>query len=385
MVGPRRSSLVPAIFLSMTLTAWCQSFENPAASLARKIAGLLPQREAVTLSFRNLSSMTSADVSAARAVLERELRAQGLAVRAQGGVEVAVTITENARGNLWVAEIRRAEAREVVMEQAAIEQAVASTAAVITIEKKLLFEQDELILDFSPGGAAAMVVLDAAGVSLHEGAQTPRVPIARAWPRDLRGRLVVQGGTYQAYLPGAKCNGVIVSGLSVTCSDGILWPLAFGVQATFVPTRNFFDGRVLMANGSQKNLPAFFSAATFEDRGRSEWLFAGTDGRTYLYDAALQPAGSWTGWGSDVAGIESECGARSHVLATRTGDSAVTDSVEAYEIADRSPQPVGDAVTFPGPVTALWPAPDRGVAFAVSRDLKSGRYAAFRLAITCTH
>src|SRR5579864_6804840 len=232
MVGSRRSSLVPAIILSMTLTAWCQSFDGPAASLAGKIAALLPKREAVTLSFRNLSSMPSADASAARVVLERELRTQGLTVRAQAGVEVAVTISENARGYLWVAEIRRAEAREVVMEQAAIPHEAAATAAVITIEKRLLFEQDERILDFSPAGAMAMVVLDAAGVSLHEGAQTPRVPIARSWPRDLRGRLVVQGGTYQAYLPGAKCNGVIVSGLSVTCIDGILWPLASGVQAT---------------------------------------------------------------------------------------------------------------------------------------------------------
>src|SRR5690349_6961842 len=120
MVGSRRSSLVPAIFLSMTLTAWCQSFDGTAASLARKIAALLPQPEAVTLSFRNLSSMTSADASGARAVLERELHAQGLTVRGQGGVEVAATITENARGYLWVAEIRRGAAREVVMEQAGI-------------------------------------------------------------------------------------------------------------------------------------------------------------------------------------------------------------------------------------------------------------------------
>ena len=115
------------------------------------------------------------------------------------------------------------------------------------------------------------------------------------------------------------------------------------------------------------------------------WAFAGTDTRTHLYNTTLENAGGWTGWGSDIAGVESECGERSQVLVTASGDGAATDSVAAYEIVGGSPQPVGEAVSFPGPVTALWPATERGVAFAVSRDLKSGRYAAFRLAITCTH
>ena len=110
---------------------------------------------------------------------------------------------------------------------------------------------------------------------------------------------------------------------------------------------------------------------------------AGVDGRTYLYNATFGAVGSWTGWGSDVAGIESECGARSQVLATKMGDSTVADGVQAYEILDGTPQLVGDSAAFPGPVTALWPGPEHDVAFAVSRDLKSGRYAAFRLAITC--
>ena len=155
--------------------------------------------------------------------------------------------------------------------------------------------------------------------------------------------------------------------------------------AQFAPARNFFDGRIVSPNGSQKSLPAFFSAAQVETHGDKMWAFAGTDTRTHLYNATLENAGGWTGWGSDIAGIESECGERSQVLVTASGDGAATDSIAAYEIVGGSPQPVGEAVSFPGPVTALWPATERGVAFAVSRDLKSGRYAAFRLAITCAH
>jgi hypothetical protein len=155
--------------------------------------------------------------------------------------------------------------------------------------------------------------------------------------------------------------------------------------AQFAPERNFFDGRIVASNGSQRSLPAFFSAASVETRGDKMWAFAGTDTRTHLYNASLENVGAWTGWGSDIAGIESECGGRSQVLVTASSDDAGADSVAAYQIVGGSPQPVGEAVSFPGPVTALWPATERGVAFAVSRDLKSGRYAAFRLAITCAH
>ncbi|HKX00454.1 MAG TPA: hypothetical protein VJN43_22135 [Bryobacteraceae bacterium] len=368
--------------------AWPQSFDSAAAALARKIAALIQQREPVALSFRNLSSMSAQEVSSARSALERELGAQGLAVRAAPGIELVVTMAENARGYLWVAEVRRGDTREVVMEQAAMPRAAAPVAPALNIEKKLLFEQDEPVLDVGPGtapGAGTLVVLDRAGVSLHEKTETPRVPISRAWPRDLRGRLAVEGAAYQAFLPGARCHGMIVNGLSVTCNDDVLWPIGSGMQAAFTPNRNLFDGRVLLSNGTQKNLPAFYSAASVQDRGRTEWLFAGADGRTYLYDSALAPNGSWSGWGSDIAGVESDCGARSQVLATGPGDGAVADTVTAYEIADGRPQPVTDAAAFPGPVTALWASPERGAAFAISRDLKSGRYAAFRLSITCAH
>src|SRR5579863_1960044 len=221
MLGSPRSFLLPAIFLSVAVTAWGQSFDRPAAGLARKIAAAMKPGERVTVSFRNLSSMDSADASAGRVALERELLAQRVVLRANGAVEVAVTISEDSRGYLWVAEIRRGDTREVMMEQADLPR-VPVAAAGMTIEKKLLFEQEEPILDFSPASAAAgapLVVLDGEGISLQEGNQTPRLPIALSGPRDLRGRVVVQNGAYRAYLPGVECNGVIVNGLSVTCNE----------------------------------------------------------------------------------------------------------------------------------------------------------------------
>lgn len=395
MVGPRLRILFPAILVLVVVTACAQSYDQQARGLAQKIAAGLKPREAAFLSFRNISTMNPSDVNAAHTALERELYALGVALGAPSqGVEVAVTLSESLEDSVWVAEIRRAEGQEMVMD-ARPKQPATAAAPSLTVEKKLLLESDQQILDLAPMGRE-LLVLDSETVTLYENAASGwqrklavRVPAARPWPRDLRGRLMVQGDAYQAYLPGLTCHGNAAGGLGISCRDESRWPVGVGPGmlgfAQFAPARNFFDGRIVAPNGSQKSLPAFFSAASVETRGDKLWAFAGTDSRSHLFSATLENAGGWTGWGSDIAGIESECDGRSQVLVTGSGDDAAADSVASYEIVGGSPQPVGEAVSFPGPVTALWPATERGVAFAVSRDLKSGRYAAFRLAITCAH
>jgi hypothetical protein len=396
MVGSRLRISFPAILVLVVVTACAQSYDQLAHGLAQKIAARLKPREAASLSFHNMSTMNPSEVNAAHAALERELHAQGIALAApsQGGIEVAVTLSESLEDWVWVAEIRRADGPETVMEMRPKPPAVTAATPLI-VEKKLLLETDQQILDLAPM-ARELLVLDSEDVSVYENAAggwqrklAVRLPTPRPMPRDLRGRLMVQGDAYQAYLPGLTCHGNAAGGLGISCRDESLWPVGAGPGmlgfAQFAPSRNFFDGRIVAPNGSQKSLPAFFSAAGIETRGDKMWAFAGIDTRTHLYNAALDGAGGWTGWGSDIAGIESECGERSQVLVTASGDGAATDSIAAYEIVGGSPQPVGEAVSFPGPVTALWPATERGVAFAVSRDLKSGRYAAFRLAITCAH
>jgi hypothetical protein len=416
MVGSRPRFLSRTILFLAAAAAWCQSFNEPAHGLAQKIAAVVKPPGQVMLAWRNLSSMSPADAAAAQAGLERELRALGLALAdTPGGLEVQVTLSENLRDFVWVAEIRRpvasdndepdAAAREVVIEERPKPPAAAGTESMV-IEKKLMLEEDQRILDLAPLGRG-LVVLDAEAVSIYENAGagwqpklSVRIPVSRPWPRDLRGRILVQGivqgiaqnnaqaGAYQAYLPGLTCNGNSGGGLSITCREESLWPIGAGPHmlgfAQFTPTRNFFSGRVVAPNGSEKSLPAFFSGAEFQVRETAAWALAGVDGRTYLYNTPVKNSGAWAGLGSSIAGIESECGARSQVFATSPGDGAVADSVRAYDIVDGTPRPAG-AVAFSGPVTELWPAAERGVVFAISRDLKSGRYAAFRLAITCAH
>ena len=175
--------------------------------------------------------------------------------------------------------------------------------------------------------------------------------------------------------------------MSITCREASLWPIGAGPRmlgfAQFAPARNYFDGRVIAPNGSTVSVPAFFSAAGFQLGASSAWALAGVDGQTHLYNTPIKNSSAWAAMGSGIVGLESDCGGRFQVLAAAAGDGTVTDSVSAYDVMDGAPRSTGDAVAFPGPVTALWPAAERGAAFAVSRDLRSGRYAAFRLAITC--
>jgi hypothetical protein len=49
---------------------------------------------------------------------------------------------------------------------------------------------------------------------------------------------------------------------------------------------------------------------------------------------------------------------------------------------ERQAVETGAPAEMPGPVTALWPL-DESSAVAVARDLGSGAYAAFRLAVSC--
>ena len=388
MVGVHPRILLPLILVSLSPAAWCQSFDDPAHALARKIGAALKTREPAAFSFHSVASVSASDAAAARDALERALPAEGVRAAPEAGISVFVTLSENLRDWVWVAEIRRSDSREVAMEEWPRPEE-ASSAGSLVIEKRPLPEETARILDAAPLGRS-LLLLDAESVAIYENSGgawqrklSVRVPLTRPLPLDSRGRLFAQRDVYQAYLPGLTCNGNAAGGLSITCRDEALWPLGNDARAISISTRNFFE-QFVSPDGVEKRMPAFFSAAGLADRGRAGWIFAGADGRTRVYNTAFEPGPSWGGWGSDIAAVETECGSRTLLLATGTGDSTAPDTVQAYELTQRTPQPAGDPVSFPGPVTALWQASERGAAIVVSRDLKSGRYAAFRLAIPCS-
>ena len=106
---------------------------------------------------------------------------------------------------------------------------------------------------------------------------------------------------------------------------------------------------------------------------------AGADGRAHSYSRNWTPGSTIEHWGSDLAGVDTPCGPR--ILATRAGGPDERDAVQPYAFVDGAASIAGPPLEFPGPVTALWSAGNS--ATAVSRDLETGRYAAFSLAPAC--
>jgi hypothetical protein len=171
-------------------------------------------------------------------------------------------------------------------------------------------------------------------------------------------------------MPGIVCTGTFSSVPSMSCGESNApWPLD-GVAAELAPGRNYF---------SAPRLGSFFSAASLP----GFQVVTGLDGRARVYDSALREVSLVSGWGSDIAAIESGCHAGAQLLATRPGEAGEPDTVQVYENAERRAAPTGDPATFRGPVVALWPSARKGEAVAVAKSSETGRYAAYSLAILC--
>src|ERR1039457_5570901 len=343
---------------------------SAARDLARGVAAAVAH-EPVAVSVKNLSALGAGETAEIRRVFESELKAAG-----QPAAEVQLTISENMTQFLLVAEIHRGGERHVLLESWPRTPAAAATSPKdkpprVTLEKKLLWEQDQPILD-------------AARVLMVRGAerQSAPIPATHPWPRDMRGRLSVSqsvsNAAFTAWLPGTTCRGSAQPQLSLECHDSQdPWLLAPGASALFAPNRNLFQGHIDIEPGGVRELPPFYSAAPAGEA----WIFAAADGRAHVYTHSWELAGNIDQWGSDIAGIQTPCGTR--ILATRPTSLTEADAIQPYELepSDGAPDPNGPALEFSGPITALWSAGNS--ATAVSRDLQTGRYAAFSLAPTC--
>jgi len=365
-----------------------------ARELARKTAAFAGRGALVTVAWRNLSTLESA-ATQSRTAFEAALQEAGLRIGDTSPVaEARITISENASYFLLVEEAAKGDERQVWIASWKRGESAAALPQGVALEKKLVWEQAEQILDlaFPPAG---MLVLSPSSIALYarngtqwEAQRTVPLSPAKPWPADLRGRLRLKGAGFQALLPGLQCDGTTEPSLSADChASDDAWMLESGSRALllaeFAASRNYFGGRVTTQTGQRKTVPAFFSSASAEWQGRTWWLLATTDGRVQIFDPAFDPAGTLSvQWGSDIVGTDAHCGTGSQVLATRPGDRAQGDAIQAFTLADRTPQPLTEPVDFPGPVLALWTSGGSAVT-AVVRDLRTGKYSAYAVTVVC--
>lgn len=389
----RWHAVLPALLFFCSGAKAADDASGAARELARKTAAFAGKGAPVAVTWRNLSSLESA-AAQARTAFEDFLQDAGMRNGDTPVVGARVTVSENASQFLLVEEASKGEEHQVWIASWKRSETAAAPTSGVALEKKLVWEQAEQILDvaFPPAG---MLVLSPSSVTFYarnsmQWAAQRTVPLspAKPWPADVRGRLRLKGASFQALLPGMQCDGTTEPSLSADChASDEAWVLESGSRglllADFTATRNYFGGHLTTQTGQPKTVPPFFSAASVASQGRTWWLLETIDGKTQIYDTTLDPAGASSAqWGSDIAGTDAHCGAGTQVVATRPGDRGQADAIQAFTMIDRTPQPLTEAVEFPGPVLALWTSGGSAVTVVV-RDLRTGKYSAYVVTVVC--
>ena len=398
--NPPMRTICRFLALLIAVPALAADLHQPESQLSAKIAAVTGPG-VIALDVTNRSSISSPDAEQIRRALVSSLADSGVRVWGpdQAAATVRVTLSENLRDYVWVAEIHQGINEPAVALVSAPRPDSASSpqsAFPLTLHATRLTSEHEPILDAVAveGSPRRMVTLTEHAITVYTNrdgrwiASEPlKIEHAEPFPRDPRGRIILRTDhLFDVYLPGYVCHSVSSSPVTLSCSrSDDPWPLgdgSSGVSAFFAPQKNFFTGALVPGIGKQKSAPAFYSAAAIPRDKYTLWIFAGVDGQTYFLDGINQQAAPKIHWGSDIAAIRSSCRAGTQVLATSNEPSSA-DSVQAFEFPDREPLAVSQKLALAGPITALWPAQDGESATAVIHNSETGDYEALLLTLAC--
>jgi hypothetical protein len=398
----RRAVMGLSVLIALRSSSAATSpWEQPAGALAEQVAGILGPGQA-HLTIRNSSGISNDSLPAIRKLLEQDLKAHGVGVDDdESANSIRVTLSENARGRLWVAEVVEGNVTQVAMVQlSSDEEQHAKTASGLTLRKEALFRSNEPVLA-ALETANGLVVLEPEQIVFETHGpdgwhEQSRVSIGqkRPLPRDPRGILLPEGGAaFEAWLAGTQCTGSyqpapLPGQWTASCqpSDDP-WPMAqyeqaaVSVKAFFNGARNYFTGVITPNIGV--DTPPFYSAAWFpRAAGGAALVVGGIDGKVRMIENGVskQIAGT-RDWGSDFAVIHSGCGAGAQIVASGSGEAA-GDSFRAYDLPALEVIPASAPLDVGGTVMAFWPAPDGESAFAVVRSA-ANEYEVDRVSALC--
>jgi hypothetical protein len=325
--------------------------------LAAQIAVSVPARAGVSIVVENMSTLTAGEAARIQLLMEAEIKQQGIAT---GGQQITVNVSENNRGFLLVAQIPFQGGNRVLIAPW-IRETSAGPPEIpqVALFKNLVIAQPAPVLDFLLASPTQLIVLEpgrAVNYSLTGTRWTidrfTEVTLERPLPRDARGRLIYANGQAEIHLADRNAP----------------WPLA-NQTVQWAAGRNY-----LTAPGAS---PFFATAFSNNRTARAE-----LDGRTHIYDTTGNPLEVIDTWGSDLAAIAGSCG-RSFVIAASNSDRDQPDRLQAYDLTDRGAVALGDPLSFPGRITALWPSETGGQISVVAHNPGTGQYEAYRVALTC--
>jgi hypothetical protein len=329
---------LPSLALPATL-------EDTAKELAGKIAAALPAQETVSCEIRNLSSLRPEEIARIEPALKAALEERGVQWTASGAqTTVLVTLSENFRGLIWTAEIRKGDSLQIVLLAAArpTESGALSRSMPVTLHSEKFWEGPERILDageISNGaGKSWLVLLLPDGVRIVDEQSgvvaATEVKSLQSASRDPWGNLNIEpaGNSFVLFLAPRVC----------TVN---LEPLDFsGCLAPAGSSGAFSAGRI----------PVAFDIAP--------------------------PGPPPPGKGTTIE-IRPVCGGMGQFLATGGRDYTQADSLQLFETKPSGAAPVSAAMDFPGPITALHSV--SATPRAVVRNLATGNYEAYRLSFSC--
>ena len=174
--GVKGSAVLSALLILLPWDARAaDDMAGAVRELARKTVALAGRGEPVSVSWRNLSSLPSGDFNQARIAFEAALREAGGRVSeiAPSWSDVRLTLSGNPSQFLLVEEARKGEDRQVWIASWKRPAAAGPPAgSALTLEKKLVWEQEEPILDVAMLGPG-ILVLSPSRVSLATGRRRP--------------------------------------------------------------------------------------------------------------------------------------------------------------------------------------------------------------------
>jgi hypothetical protein len=345
------------------------------------------------VTFQNISGLSQESQGDLQNAILNAFRKSGIRlVRAdQALADIQIAFSEDWQGYVWVANIKQGSSSQLVIRKIARAQRTAARTPTLTVHKTTVWQQDGPILDFFQD-KQNLVLLEPGQLSLYvndSGQWRPRQTLGvthqHEWPRDLRGRLQINGGQINVFLPGARCSGNL-SPPSLDCrTSDDPWPADQGsLVAFFSPRRNFFTG-LLSGQTAGASVPPFFSGATWQTGDARLWLFAGIDGRVRVFQNDLAaPPTTLNDWGGLLAAVHSGCGSGWQVLVSAPTDFTHPDSIQAVEIIGREALPASSPVDLSGSVEALWTAGKESQSVdGVLQSQVTGKYEAFTLTVSC--
>ena len=397
------------VMILMAIAAAAPSqWDQPSASLAEEIAGILGPGQA-HLTIRNLSTIPNDEIPAIRRLLEQDLKVHGVTTsEAESANLLRVTLSENLRERLWVAEIVEGNETRVAMVHVDLKaDSLPLVQTGIVLRSKRVWGSSKLTskaISFPSEPLLAALEIKDALILLEQGeiavisSATPGDEQGQRFklgqhltpPRDPRGILIpsADGDGFTAFAPGTQCTGGFAhpevtsakeSEWSVLCHESDdPWPIAIGLiaqtdaasgstslKAFNNAARDYYTGVVTPSLGV--DLPPFYTAALLPRPSGAAFLFNGIDGKVQLVEnGALKPVSGARDWGSDFAAINSGCGAGTQIIASGSGE-AIADSLRAYELPAQEAVPASAPLATDGTVTALWSASDGKSIFAVVR------------------